>query len=105
MSSDEHLIIVGASTRAAAFSALRAGLKPWCIDLFADADLRAKCPVMQIPRQQYPHGLAEMIRQHAPPGPWMYTGGLENYPQVLHEISQDRFLLGAGEITVQQVRD
>src|SRR5437763_9510980 len=32
----EHLLILGASTRAAAFSALRAGLRPSCADLFSD---------------------------------------------------------------------
>ncbi len=38
MASPQHLLIFGASARAAAFSALRAGLQPWCADLFADAD-------------------------------------------------------------------
>ena len=44
-----NLILFGASTRAAAFSALRAGLRPWCADLFADADLQARCPAMRLP--------------------------------------------------------
>jgi predicted ATP-grasp superfamily ATP-dependent carboligase len=103
--SAEHLIICGASTRAAAFSALRAGLKPWCIDLFADADLRAKCPVMQIPRDQYPHGLPEMIQRHAPRGPWMYVGGLENHRSVIRAVTRDRVLWGTGHSVVKQVRD
>ena len=34
-----QVLIVGASTRAAAFSALRAGLEPRCVDYFADRDL------------------------------------------------------------------
>jgi predicted ATP-grasp superfamily ATP-dependent carboligase len=39
MASSERVLLVGASVRAAAFSVLRAGLSPWCIDLFGDADL------------------------------------------------------------------
>ena len=35
--SGSTLILAGAITRAAAFSAIRAGLRPWCVDLFADA--------------------------------------------------------------------
>ena len=39
------LLILGASARAAAFSALRLGLRPTCADLFADADLASACPL------------------------------------------------------------
>ena len=40
MSAGESVVIFGASVRAAAFSALRAGLRPWCADLFADFALK-----------------------------------------------------------------
>ena len=30
--------------RAAAFSAMRAGLSPWCVDLFGDSDLPRRLP-------------------------------------------------------------
>ena len=40
---NQPLAIVGASTRAAAASAVRAGFQPLAADLFADADLRAHC--------------------------------------------------------------
>ena len=42
--------LVGASTRAAAFSALRAGLTPFCWDLFADTDLAAVADVEKLSR-------------------------------------------------------
>ena len=42
------LLILGAGARAAAFSALRLGLRPACADLFADADLAAACPSTRI---------------------------------------------------------
>ena len=57
---NEHLLILGASVRAAAFSALRAGLRPWCVDLFADLDLRANCPALVIDASRYPNGLAAL---------------------------------------------
>ena len=98
------LIIVGASARAAAFSALRAGLRPWCLDLFADADLQARCPVEVIPFEQYPRSLPQRIAA-APPGPWLYTGGLENRPAIVRRIARDRPLLGNDADVLRLVRD
>jgi predicted ATP-grasp superfamily ATP-dependent carboligase len=98
------LIITGASTRAAAFSALRAGFRPWCADLFADADLRRRCPVSAVPGRQYPHGLPAVLRA-APPGPWMFTGGLENHPDVVAAVSRDRPIWGNSAEVLRFVRD
>ncbi|MFL5340935.1 MAG: ATP-grasp domain-containing protein [Gemmataceae bacterium] len=98
------LIIVGASTRAAAFSALRAGRRPWCLDLFADADLRARCPVEVIALDEYPLSLPARVAA-GPPGPWMYTGGLENHPKIVRRISRDRPLLGHDADVLRLVRD
>src|SRR5205807_3302051 len=89
----ESLLIFGASTRAAAFSALRAGLAPWCADLFADADLAARCPVTQVPSAGYPQQFRLLARADIF-GPWMYTGGLENHPGLVHSIAMHRSFLG-----------
>jgi predicted ATP-grasp superfamily ATP-dependent carboligase len=90
------LTIVGASARAAAASARRAGLVPWTADLFADADLRAMVPTAaRCPAGQYPHGLLNMLRD-GPPGPWMYTGGLENHPHLVRRMAEVRPLWGNG---------
>ena len=70
MSAGPNLLIFGASVRAAAFSALRAGLQPWCADLFADADLRARCPTIQVPPGLYPQGFLHHITCELP-GAWM----------------------------------
>ena len=86
-------MIFGASVRAAAFSALRAGLQPWCADLFADTDLQARCPVNRILFAEYPKGFAAFSAK-APPGSWIYTGGLENHPKLVEEISASRPLWG-----------
>jgi uncharacterized protein len=103
MPNEQTLIIVGASARAAAFSALRAGLRPWCVDLFADADLQARCPTKTIAAADYPLGLQAIIRT-APPGPWMYTGGLENHPRLVERIAAERELWGNNRVILEQVR-
>jgi predicted ATP-grasp superfamily ATP-dependent carboligase len=95
-------VILGASTRAAAQSAWRAGLQPWCADVFADADLRRLCPVRHVPLARYPAGLLDALAD-APPGPVLYTGALENYPRLLQRI--DRPLWGNPPAVVRRVRD
>jgi predicted ATP-grasp superfamily ATP-dependent carboligase len=100
---EEHLLIIGASVRAAAFSALRAGLRPWCVDLFGDADLRAVCPAHRL-TGQYPQGFEEWF-DRAPPGPWMYTGGLENWPGLIGRWAQRRPLWGNGPEALRRARD
>src|SRR6516162_6995898 len=93
MRAQEPLLIVGASARAAAFSALRAGLRPTCADLFADADLRARCPVRCVEVKDYPRGLLD-LPELLTPGPWMYTGALENRPDLVEAMSRRRPLWG-----------
>src|SRR5208337_4251548 len=55
----ETVLIVGASTRAAAFSARRAGLKPRCLDYFGDRDLMAICTLDRVEAQE---GVASLER-------------------------------------------
>lgn len=90
--SSTNLLIVGASARAAAFSALRAGMRPWCVDLFADRDLEQRCPVTRL-TGHYPEGFRRFIESELP-GPWMYTGGLENRPLLIRQWSKCRPLWG-----------
>jgi len=93
MPSSRDIIILGASARAAAFSALRAGLRPWCTDLFADQDLQTRCSNRRVPFGVYPKAL-EAIAENGPPGPWMYTGGIENHPALIQRTSGRRSLWG-----------
>lgn len=97
------VIILGTSTRAAAFSALRAGLSPWCVDVFADRDLQARCPVRRL-RGPYPRAFLDEIAD-APDAPWMYTGGLENHPRLVHRLALRRPLWGTDADTLRKVRD
>ena len=97
------VIIVGASARAAAFSALRVGLWPWCIDLFADRDLVACCPVQRW-RGPYPDSLLDELRD-VPPGPWLYTGGLENHPLLVGQLAARRELWGNEAAAIERCRN
>jgi uncharacterized protein len=99
------LLIVGASARAAAASARRAGFEPWCADLFADADLRAMVPsASRCPADRYPHGLVELLAS-APMAPWIYTGGLENHPKLIRKMAALRPLWGNGPEALRLSRD
>ena len=52
----------------------------------------------------YPGGL-ERVASDAPPAAWMYTGGLENYPQFVERVARSRPLLGVGPAELRRVRD
>ncbi len=104
MAPDMDLLILGASTRAAAMSALRAGFTPHCVDLFADRDLRAIAPVSKVDRLAYPDGL-EALASQRPRSPWIYTGALENHPELVDRIARARPLWGNPGATLRAVRD
>ena len=99
-----QILIVGASARAAAMSALRAGFAPHCVDLFADRDLRSIAPVEKVDRAAYPDGL-EALAAQAPPSPWIYTGALENRPDLVDRIAATPAPLGNPGATLRAVRD
>jgi predicted ATP-grasp superfamily ATP-dependent carboligase len=103
MRKNESLLIVGASARAATFSALRAGLRTECVDLFADIDLVAACPVERIHSTEYPHGFLGMAAARRT-GPWLYVGGLENHPDLVESLTQRRRLWGNSAEVLRVVR-
>lgn len=98
----EPLLIVGASVRAAATSAVRGGMRVRCSDLFGDVDLRAIAEVTVVKNLN-----AELISatSQQPTGCWMYTGALENQPRVVDSISQRHRLLGNDGELLRRVRD
>jgi predicted ATP-grasp superfamily ATP-dependent carboligase len=98
------LLILGASTRAAAFSALRAGFEPVAADLFADRDLRSAAAVERVAAGDYPRALAAAA-ERAPAGPWIYTGSLENHPSLVARIARHRPLWGNDAPILRAVRD
>jgi predicted ATP-grasp superfamily ATP-dependent carboligase len=103
MPTEPNLLIFGASARAAAFSVLRAGLRPWCADLFADADLHARCATVRVPGSVYPEGFLRLARGELP-GAWMYAGGLENQRGLVEAMEKARPLWGNGAVALPLVR-
>ena len=84
MAVSSPLAIVGASARSAAASAARAGFRPLAADLFADADLRQIATATRV--SSYPDGLLDWLRAIEPPA-WMYTGALENHPELIDQMA------------------
>jgi predicted ATP-grasp superfamily ATP-dependent carboligase len=99
-----RVVIAGASGRAAAASARRAGLEPAVVDLFADRDTQRLGETILCPLADYPHAIPDLVR-HLPPGPVAYSGGLENHPAVINQLAADRELFGNGGTAVEAVRD
>jgi predicted ATP-grasp superfamily ATP-dependent carboligase len=103
-----RVIVVGASARAMAESAARAGWDVHAADLFADVDLAriARCVkrVRGFGPTGYPLGLPAAIAGF-PAGPCIFTGGLENHPDVLAEIARRRPLAGSPLAAIREVRD
>jgi len=97
------ILILGASTRAATGSALRAGLNPATADLFADDDLQRMTDAT-IRIDDYPGDLPAIARQF-PPGPWMFTGALENHPRIIDAIAAERPLWGTPSRCIARLRD
>lgn len=102
VSAVRDVVLIGASVRALAGSALRAGLSPFAIDLFADVDLQTLCPTVRLTGWS-PEAILEAV-QAAPPGPWMYTGGLENHPQLLERLAAERPCWGVVGSPLRAVR-
>jgi predicted ATP-grasp superfamily ATP-dependent carboligase len=96
------LAIVGASTRSAAASAVRAGFTPLAADLFADADLRQIATTTRI--SPYPEGFLDWLRTTEPQA-WMYTGALENHPELVDQMAWIAPLLGNPGDVLARIRD
>lgn len=99
---DRVLVIVGASARAAAESARLGGFAPAAADQFGDRDL-LKAGIWT-PIQDYPLNAVSAVAR-LPNGPWLYTGGLENLPDVVDDIAAKRPLLGNPGRVLRAVRD
>ncbi len=102
MNSRPTIAVVGASARATAFSLLRAGCRVVAADLFADADLEHECPVTKI--SDYPAELAAWLSRTECDG-WLYTGALENHPDLIDRMAESRPLFGNRSKVLRKVRD
>lgn len=100
------VVIVGASARAAADSATRAGFDPFSIDLFNDRDLRV--PALLCPLREYPHAIPCLL--DAGPHEWknapvILTGAMENHLETVRSIAAKRPLMFAGANAIAASRD
>jgi len=98
----ETILIAGASVRGAVDSAIRGGWRPVAADLFNDLDLQQQCETYRI--TDYPKGLLR-ISQQLPTMPWIFTGGLENHPQLVEQVSERHPLCGNPAPVLEQCSD
>jgi predicted ATP-grasp superfamily ATP-dependent carboligase len=84
-------------------SAARAGLTIFAADLFGDRDLLRVATLFRhaLP---YPAAVPERVAGF-PPAPWLFTGALENYPEILAALALRRRPLGASVPAIRAVRD
>jgi len=98
----KRLLIIGASARAAAQSAHRAGFDVVAADLFADQDLTKFATCLRV--TDYPMDFLA-IRKQFPELSLVYTGALENYPSLIEELQSIGPVWGQSANTLRQVRD
>lgn len=102
------LVVIGASVRALAASAHRAGWTVHAADLYADADLRATAAetvrVPTGPATPWPAGIESSIRRF-PIAPWLYSGALENHGDLVDRLARARPLAGNPGERLRPVRD
>jgi predicted ATP-grasp superfamily ATP-dependent carboligase len=80
---------------------VRAGFQPIAADLFADDDLRRIATATRV--SPYPEGLVDWMRAIEPPA-WMYTGALENHPELVDQMAWIAPLLGNPGDVLKRVR-
>jgi predicted ATP-grasp superfamily ATP-dependent carboligase len=101
---EADVICAGASARSLAFSCLRAGLRPVTCDLFYDTDLAARCPGTRIAADTWPEGILGALEQ-LPLLPVIYSGGLENHPDLISRIENRHEILGNGSAVLARALD
>lgn len=107
---ERRLVILGASARALAESAARAGWDVHAADLFCDLDLQAVArdavPVTPVDGDAgYPWSLFAAADAFPPSAAWCYTGAIENHPDLIEAISRARPLAGNTAAAVRRLRD
>ncbi|HEV3436689.1 MAG TPA: ATP-grasp domain-containing protein, partial [Gemmata sp.] len=69
-----------------------------------DRDLKQLAPCITCPIATFPDALPTLIANF-PPGPVLYTGGLENHPNIIAQLASKRPLWGNLPVVLDRVRD
>lgn len=105
------VILVGASVRSLAESAIRDGLTPFCIDMFGDADLEQRLSSAfkdsseRLVRISSFADVPEAVHRIPTFIPIIITGGLENHPDILQQIANPSRICGTTSETNKLVRN
>jgi predicted ATP-grasp superfamily ATP-dependent carboligase len=102
--SNQQVIVLGASARAACFSARRSGYSPYWIDQYGDHDLLTCFQGSRISTDNYPAGMLDLI-DASPEVPFLYTGAIENHLQILEKVEKVRHLSGNTAKVCREIRD
>jgi uncharacterized protein len=95
------LLIIGASCRAAAWSARHAGFRVAALDLFADRDLRGIADAQLI--RSFPDSVIEQAQDYSD-HTIVLAGGMENYPNVVAELEKQNVVVGASSRQIIAIR-
>lgn len=105
------VILVGASVRSLAESAIRGGLCPLCLDQFADADLQLlladhfgrDAPLLR--KIGHFRDVRALLQPYGSGVPVVVAGGMENHLELTKQLRKDHHLVGADPQTVGGLRD
>ncbi|MBL4885026.1 MAG: ATP-grasp domain-containing protein [Planctomycetaceae bacterium] len=99
---NKKICIVGASARAACWSAVRAGLEPCAFDYFQDLDFPTGCDVRLISKDEDASFPQSPSRQHIPCLP---VGGWENEPETMQQLESQFLLWNTSPAMTKRSRD
>lgn len=99
-----RVLLVGASTRAAAESAARAGFDVVSYDAFADADQHPRVDAHAVPGRFTPRA-AERVARHVTADAVAYLSPFENHPTIVEAFASGRRLWGNTPDVLRRVRD
>jgi predicted ATP-grasp superfamily ATP-dependent carboligase len=105
---NKHILICGTSTRAAADSAARAGLRVTAIDAYADLDQHPSVRALSLPRDFGRPATAHAIARAARTldcDAVAYLSPFENHPRAVHTLAAGRVLWGNPPDVLRRVRD
>lgn len=105
MTDATDIVLVGASVRSLAESALADGLNPWCVDVFADADLRQQVGSDRLFRFKDTAQLPAILADLPKAAPVLIGGGFENQAGLISELQNRGHRLLLDRRTIRSVRD